>query len=109
MNAFILMLCLSIASLGTSTDYVKFQLRNPSLKSIPLSIPGVMNPNLSPMSNSGVTLKVGQKILFRYNGKKRVLLIVDSSLEGQVLNVSKLIQKRKKELDAEHKAKKKKS
>lgn len=36
---------------------------NGSLKSIPLQIPGVMNPNLSPLSDSGVTLEVGQKVL----------------------------------------------
>jgi saccharopine dehydrogenase-like NADP-dependent oxidoreductase len=43
---------------------------NGSLKSIPLNIPGVMNPNLSPISDSGVTLEVGQKVFYFPNGKK---------------------------------------
>ena len=43
---------------------------NGSLKSIPLHIPGVMNPNLSPLSDSGVTLEVGQKVFYFPNGKK---------------------------------------
>ena len=80
-------------------EKVGFTLRNNSLTSIPLLIPGVMNPNLSPQSNSGVSLKVGQKILFRYKGKKRVLLIVDESLEGKTLNVSRLLKEKKREID----------
>ena len=43
---------------------------NGSLKSIPLQLPGVMNPNLSPLSDSGVTLEVGQKVFYFPNGKK---------------------------------------
>lgn len=82
---------------------VSFTLRNTSAKSIPLLIPGVMNPNLSPISNSGVTLKVGQEILFRYKGKKRVLLVVGPELEGQTLKVPKLLSDRKKEIDEERK------
>ena len=62
-------------------------------------IPGIMNPNLSPVSNSGVTLRVGQEIYFKNRKKKYILLIVDESLEGQKLDVPKLIKKRKKELD----------
>ncbi|MFY8214091.1 MAG: hypothetical protein ACOVKJ_06505 [Flavobacterium sp.] len=37
---------------------------NGSFSSIPLVIPGVMNPNLSPLSNSGISLDVGQKFIF---------------------------------------------
>lgn len=73
---------------------VSFDLLNKSLKSIPLKIPGVMNPNLSPMSRSGVSLKVGQKIFFSYKGKKRILLIVDAGLEGQKIVVDQLIKER---------------
>ncbi len=43
---------------------------NGSLKSIPLQIPSVMNPNLSPLSDSGVDLEVGQKVFYFPNGKK---------------------------------------
>ena len=80
-------------------ESVSFTLRNNSLKSIPLLIPGVMNPNLSPMSNSGVTLKIGQKILFRYKGKKQELLVVSADLDGTTLEVSKLLKTRKKQID----------
>lgn len=77
---------------------VSFTLRNNSAKSIPLLIPSVMNPNLSPFSNSGVDLVVGQEILFRQGGKKHVLLTVDASLQGQKVDVSKLLKERKEEL-----------
>ncbi|MEL6674699.1 MAG: hypothetical protein AAFR61_20990 [Bacteroidota bacterium] len=80
-------------------QYIDFTLKNNSAKSIPLLIPSVMNPNLSPFSNSGVSLKVGQKILFRMNGKKHVLLVVDDKIqEGDVIEVSSLLKARKKEL-----------
>src|SRR6056300_122791 len=45
--------------------YISFTLRNETAQSIPLIIPGVMNPNLGPFSNSGVRLKIGQQINFR--------------------------------------------
>lgn len=81
-------------------NMVSFTLRNDSAKSIPLIIPDVMNPNLSPYSNSGVTLKVGQEILFKAKGKKRVLLVVDEEIqEGNVIEVSDLLATRKRDLN----------
>lgn len=77
---------------------VPFTLRNTSMTSIPLWIPGVMNPNLSPVSNSGVDLKVGQKIFFKHRGKKYLLLKVTEEQRDQTLNVPKLIRERKAEL-----------
>ena len=77
---------------------VPFTLRNNGSKSIPLKIPGVMNPNLSPFSNSGVDLKVGQKIYFTYKRKKYLLLEVTNDLDGKTLIVNKVIKERKKEL-----------
>lgn len=77
---------------------VPFTLRNGSAKSIPLRIPGVMNPNLSPMSNSGVDLAVGQKVFFRHRGKKYLLFVVDESFYGKKVMVNRVIAKRKKEL-----------
>lgn len=73
-------------------------LRNESLKSIPLVIPQVMNPNLSPMSNSGVTLAEGQEIFFLDNRKRYLLLEVGPELEGDTLIVNDLIEKRRQEL-----------
>ena len=80
-------------------QYVSFYLLNKSAESIPLIIPTVMNPNLSPFSRSGVDLKVGQEILFRARGKRYVLLRVDDSIqEGEELDVAVLLKKRKEEL-----------
>jgi biopolymer transport protein ExbD len=83
----------------SKADYVNFTLRNNSPKAIPLIIPTVMNPNLSPFSNSGVGLKIGQEILFKKNGKRYVLLTVDERIEeGAVVEVSSLLRQRRKEL-----------
>lgn len=82
--------------------YISFTLRNNGAKSIPLIIPTVMNPNLSPFSKSGVDLKVGQEILFKVKGKKYVLLTVDESIkDGDELDVGKLLKERKRELGLE--------
>ncbi len=51
------------------------------------------------MSWSGVNLKVGQKVYFRYRGKRQLLLEVDESYKGQKVNVNQLIRKRKNEID----------
>ncbi len=77
---------------------VPFTLHNSSLLSIPLSIPGVMNPNLSPMSDSGVDLAVGQKVYFFVKKKKYLLLEVTDALKGKKLDVADLIVNRRKEL-----------
>ena len=82
------------------TNAIDFTFKNNSIKSIPLIIPGVMNPNLSPFSTSGVTLKMGQEVFFKNNGKKYLLFIVDDkNYKGQVLVINELIKKRKKELN----------
>lgn len=78
---------------------ISFTLANNSLRSIPLIIPGVMNPNLSPRSKSGVDLAVGQEIFFKTKGKRQILLIVDENIEeGAIVDVGKLLKERKKEL-----------
>ena len=77
---------------------VNFTLHNGSLKSIPLVIPGVMNPNLSPLSNSGVDLAVGQEIYFKQGRKKYFLLEVTEDLAGEKVKVANLIKERKAEL-----------
>ena len=77
---------------GEDERYISFTLRNETLKSIPLIIPGVMNPNLSPQSNSGVRLKIGQEIKYKKGGRAHLLLIVDNSIkEGDVLFVGERI------------------
>lgn len=83
----------------TSASSVSFTLNNASAKSIPLIIPGVMNPNLSPFSNSGVDLEMGQEIFFKVKSKKYLLLTVDDTIApGSKLDVAKLIKQRKQEL-----------
>lgn len=55
----------------TQTDpkSVSVTFLNKSLTSIPLRIEGVMNPNLSPMSSSGVTAAEGTRVYYRKKGK----------------------------------------
>ncbi len=78
---------------------IEFTLRNNSIRSISLIIPNVMNPNLSPKSNSGVALKPGQEIFFKANGKKQLLLVVDQTIQnGDVIDVADLLATRKREL-----------
>ena len=76
---------------------------NGSFKSIQLFIPGVMNPNLSPQSNSGISLDVGQKVYFfpkGNGGKKEILFMVDSKWENDTtLEIDQLIRIRKEEFD----------
>ncbi len=90
-----------------STHAVPFTLHNSSLEAIPLSIPGVMNPKLSPLSDSGVDLAEGQEIFFYYQSKKKLLLTVTAKLAGQKLDVPKLIAEREAELKAPSEKKKK--
>ena len=72
---------------------------NGSLKSIPLQIPGVMNPNLSPLSDSGVTLEVGQKVFYFPNGKKdkkELLFSVTSDWKKDtILQIHEMIRQQK--------------
>lgn len=71
---------------------INFTLRNSSLRSIPLIIPGVMNPNLNPMSSSGVTLRVGQKIYLKSSQGKRLILTVDHTIQpGDQVDIAKLL------------------
>ncbi len=79
----------------TAKQSISFTLRNTTAKSISLRIPGVMNPNLSPFSNSGVSLKIGQEIIYKDGKKKRVLLVVSEELEGTTVNVAKEIKRMK--------------
>ncbi len=81
------------------TKYISFTLQNTTAKSIPLIIPTVMNPNLSPFSKSGVDLKIGQEIIFKEKGKKYVLLVVDETIKQDgIINVAKVLKERKLEL-----------
>jgi hypothetical protein len=71
-----------------------FYLENNTAQTIPLRIPGVMNPNLSPFSRSGVDLPNGQKIFLDLNGERILILTVtDSITHGARIDVATLINK----------------
>ena len=73
---------------------IRFQLLNSTKTDIPLWIPGVMNPNLSPNSKSTVTLKIGQTVYYKSKGRKKVLFEVDEHISPDaVIDVAALIQK----------------
>lgn len=91
------LLTLSILIMSLPFVYgVPVTLRNNSLKSIPLIIPGVMNPNLSPLSNSGADLPVGQKIYAIIDGEEVEILTITSEMRNQKIIINKLIKKVKK-------------
>jgi hypothetical protein len=72
---------------------------NGSLKSIPLNIPGIMNPNLSPLSNSGIELEPGQKVFYFPNGKKgkkELLFEVNGTFKKDtILQIHEIIRQKK--------------
>jgi len=78
---------------NVSEQYISFSILNSSNQSIPLQIPGVMNPNLSPNSQSSVRLKVGQKVYYKKGIKRILIYTVDDTLEENTqLDVYKLLQ-----------------
>lgn len=93
---------LTISFQTSAQKSINFTFHNESLQSIPLVIPSVMNPNLNPMSNSGISLDIGQVVYYFPNGtkeKKEVLFVVDESFQnGQVLEIDELIDEKRKSL-----------
>lgn len=76
---------------------------NKSAVSIPLEIPGVMNPNLNPRSKSSLTLDKGQKVFFKYKGKRTLLLEITNQKNGETIVINELIAKRIKEIERKKK------
>lgn len=95
-------LLLSFFFVSVKAQNIPMTFHNGSFRSIPLIIPGVMNPNLNPKSNSGVSLDIGQKVYFLPNGKrnsKALLFTVDTTFKKDtVLQIDEIIKKRKLEL-----------
>lgn len=97
---------LFIATLATNNisygQNIPMTFHNGSFFSIYLSIPGVMNPNLNPKSNSGVSLDVGQVVYFfpnGKNGKKELLFKVSPTWKKDtILQIDEIIKFRKKSL-----------
>ena len=76
------------------TPQRSFYLENNTAQSIPLRIPGIMNPSLSPFSRSGVDLPNGQKVYLDLNGKYVLILTVtDSIYQGARIDIATLINK----------------
>lgn len=63
------------------TQLRNFILVNSSAEPLPLIIPGVMNPSLSPYSESRVLLANGQGIYYRKGVKKQLLLVIGEHLK----------------------------
>jgi len=78
---------------------VNVTLVNKGMKSIQLIIPKLMDMQILPSSYSIGSMKVGQKICFNHNGHSHVLLEVDKSMEGQVIELSTLLEETKTAYD----------
>lgn len=74
---------------------------NQSLQSIPLEIPGVMNPNLVPMSKSTVDIPAGTTIYFFHKKRRYELIRVKPEMEKTIV-VNEWIDKRKQALKLEN-------
>ncbi len=102
MKKSLLILIVSLFFANIKAQNIPMTFHNGSFTSIPLIIPGVMNPNLSPKSNSGLSLDVGQVVYFFPNGKKgkqEILFTVSSSWKRDtILQIDEIIKVRKKAL-----------
>ena len=77
---------------GELTPQRGFYLVNTTNQSLPLRIPGIMNPNLSPQSKSGVDLPLGQQIFLKMQGKDLLIFTVTDTIpKGARINVADLI------------------
>tara|TARA_B110001450_G_C17574241_1_gene462111 strand:- start:294 stop:890 length:597 start_codon:yes stop_codon:yes gene_type:complete len=71
---------------------VGFYLVNTTAQTLPILIPGIMNPKLTPFSQSGVELPWGQKILLKTPGEDLLLLTVSDTIrKGARIDVADLI------------------
>ena len=71
---------------------VAFYLVNSTVQTLPILIPGIMNPKLTPFSQMGVELPLGQKIFLKTPGERLLLLTVtDSIRKGAGIDVADLI------------------
>jgi hypothetical protein len=95
MKTTILLLLLTIPCLAHS---IPLTLKNRSIRSIYLEIPGIMNPNLSPLSNSGVDLSPDQEVYFFHKQQRILLFRVEEIKKPSNVKVNRLIRKKIKEL-----------
>jgi hypothetical protein len=101
-----LILCLSVNAQSVQVksnisfgQNIPMNFHNGSFFSIYLSIPGVMNPNLSPKSKSALSLDAGQIVYFfpnGKNGKKEILFTVSPTWKRDtILQIDAIIKQRK--------------
>ena len=84
------------SSSNTVTQAFDLILENTTDQSIPLRIPGIMNPNLSPYSKSGVRLPMGQEIFLKKGMKQRLIFRVDANIQdGMTIDIAKRIKEAK--------------
>jgi hypothetical protein len=99
---FLLFLIALISSNISFAQNIPMTFHNGSFFSIYLNIPGVMNPNLLPKSNSGVSLDVGQVVYFfpnGKNGKKQILFTVSPNWKSDtILQIDDMIKAPKKSI-----------
>jgi hypothetical protein len=74
-----LFICAILISVGVYSQ-INVKLVNRGAQSIPLFVPGIMNPNLSPFSESNLTFPIGQEVFFGSKRKrdKCLVFIVDN-------------------------------
>lgn len=98
----IALILLVFAPFSSFAQNIPMTFHNGSFFPIYLSIPGVMNPNLLPKSNSGVSLDAGQVVYFfpnGKNGKKEILFTVTPTWKKDtILQIDEIIKTRKKSL-----------
>jgi hypothetical protein len=102
-NIYLLFFVITVISVNNSyAQNIPMKFHNGSFGSIYLNIPSVMNPNLSPKSNSGVSLDAGQVVYFFPNGKrgkKEVLFVVSPTWKKDtILEIDEIVRERKKSL-----------
>ena len=80
------------SSSTTGTKTFDLVLENNTDQPIPLRIPGIMNPNLSPNSKSGVRLPMGQEVFLKKGIKQLLIFRVDTVIQdGMTIDIAKRI------------------
>jgi hypothetical protein len=75
-------------------ENVSVTFHNGSARSIPLKIENVMNPNLSPFSDSGVTMAEGTRIYYRDGRKWVEILVITSDYNGKTIEVDEILKEK---------------
>jgi hypothetical protein len=77
---------------------VSLKVRNTSLFPVRADIPGLMQANFLPFSTSYAGVPVGQEIYFDFEGKRTLLLRIESAERNQEIIINEVVAKRRAEL-----------